>query len=650
VTDSRTFTLQATGLTVGFGAHTVIDGLDLRIRTGVVTALIGPNASGKSTLLGALARLLSPTAGSVLLNGSDIGSIPTRQVARQLGILPQAPVAPDGITVAELVRRGRHPHRRFGAQRPEDDLIVASALLRAGVGELADRGVDTLSGGQRQRVWIAMALAQQTPVLLLDEPTSSLDIAHQVEVLDLLVDLQRDEGKTIVIVLHDLNQAAHYASTLVVLSDGAVVAAGPPTEVITESLVERVFGVPNRVIADPDTGSPLVLPRGRHDLTSQPDRGDPRPDRARPLPHDSKGSPCMRPSILRRFTVATAATALAALTLAGCSGGGTATGTGESPTSSAAVSPAAASTSYPLILESPYGTTTLDAKPAKVAVVSSVDLDVALALGGLPVIAPQYGDAELEPWSAAAVQALGQGELTTYDSTDGTDFEAIAAAAPDVILATSGWTLDTDYEQLSKIAPVVSYQGEDGLAAMSWADRTQEAATALDLAAEGEEALDRVDTAFSEAATANPEFDGKTITYAVLHPDQITYISHQDSDMDVFTNLGFVLPANAAQFSDTNDAVSRENVDVLDADVLLIGYPFGDEGVLTRSELEADPLFQQIPAVANGHYAVVDDAVASPLAYPTPLSQTWVLEQLVPVLATAVAGTGSGTTAAPTSG
>lgn len=291
MTDNRTFTLQATGLTVGFGARTVIDGLDLRIRTGVITALIGPNASGKSTLLGALARLLSPTAGSVLLDGSDIGSMPTRQVARRLGILPQAPVAPDGITVAELVRRGRHPHRRFGAQRPEDDLIVASALLRAGVGELADRGVDTLSGGQRQRVWIAMALAQQTPVLLLDEPTSSLDIAHQVEVLDLLMDLQRDEGKTIVIVLHDLNQAAHYASTLVVLSEGAVVAAGPPTEVITESLVERVFGVPNRVIADPDTGSPLVLPRGRHDLTSRPDGATPVLSTHAPCPTTAKEVP-----------------------------------------------------------------------------------------------------------------------------------------------------------------------------------------------------------------------------------------------------------------------------------------------------------------------------------------------------------------------
>ncbi len=349
---------------------------------------------------------------------------------------------------------------------------------------------------------------------------------------------------------------------------------------------------------------------------------------------------------LRRSTVA--ALAAGALVLAGCSGAGP-TASGGEATTEASVSPAAASTSYPLVLDSPFGQTTLEAKPTKVAVVSFVDLDIALALGVLPVIAPQYGDTALDPWSADAVAALGQGELTTYDSTDGTDFEAIAAAKPDVILATSGWTLDTDYEQLSKIAPIVSFQGEDGLAAMTWSDRTAEAATALDLTPAGEQAVADVDTAFADAAAANPEFAGKTITYAVIHPDQITYISYAGSDMKFFTDLGFTLPATASQFSETNDAVSRENVDLLDADVLLIGYPFGDEGVLTRSALESDPLFQQIPAVAGGHYAVVDDAVASPLAYPTPLSQTWVLEQLLPVLQAAVAGTPA-PSAAPTSG
>lgn len=354
---------------------------------------------------------------------------------------------------------------------------------------------------------------------------------------------------------------------------------------------------------------------------------------------------------LRRSTVA--ALAAGALALAGCSGAGTTAASGAEVTTEVSVSPAAASTSYPLTLESPFGQTTLAARPTKVAVVSSVDLDVALALGVLPVIAPQYGDAAADPWAADAVAALGQGELKTYDSTDGTDFEAIAAAEPDVILATSGWTLDTDYEQLSKIAPIVSFQGEDGLAAMTWAERTEQAATALDLAAPGNRAVAAVDTAFADAAAANPQFAGKSITYAVLHPDQITYISYAGSDMDFFTDLGFTLPANASQFSGSNDAVSRENVDLLDADVLLVGYPFGDEGLLTQSAFESDPLFQQIPAVAGGHYAVVDDAVASPLAYPTPLSQTWVLDQLLPVLQSAVAGTPAAAVAssvAPTSG
>lgn len=339
---------------------------------------------------------------------------------------------------------------------------------------------------------------------------------------------------------------------------------------------------------------------------------------------------------LRRSTMA--AFAVGALFLAGCAGGTTTAASGAA-TTEASVSPAAAGTSYPLTLESPFGTTTLAAKPAKVAVVSSVDLDIALALGVLPVIAPKYGDSTLDPWATEAVATLGQGELTTYDSTDGTDFEAIAAAKPDVILATSGWSLDADYAQLSKIAPIVSFQGADGLAAMTWAERTAEAATALDLTPAGQAAVGKVRTAFTDAAAANPAFAGKTITYAVIHPDQITYISHAGSDMNFFTDLGFTLPATASQFSEANNAVSRENVDLLDADVLLIGYPFGDQGLLTRSALESDPLFRQIPAVANGHYAVVDDAVASPLAYPTPLSQPWVLAQLLPVLQSAVAGT-----------
>lgn len=257
--------LAAHGVHAGYAAKTIVSDLDLLIARGGITALIGPNASGKSTLLGALSRLVPLQAGSVLLDGADIHALPTREVARRLGILPQSPVAPEGITVAELVRRGRHPHRRFGGTRASDDLIVARALLRTGVADLVDRPVDTLSGGQRQRAWIAMALAQETPLLLLDEPTSALDIAHQVEVLDLLVDLVT-EGTTVVVVLHDLAHAARYASTVVALRDGAIVASGPPAEIITAELVEQVFGVQARVIADPDTGAPLVLPRGRHGM------------------------------------------------------------------------------------------------------------------------------------------------------------------------------------------------------------------------------------------------------------------------------------------------------------------------------------------------------------------------------------------------
>lgn len=261
----------AESLSISYAKHRVIDGLDLAIREGEITALIGPNACGKTTLLGALSRILPLDGGSVLLDGRDIHRMPTREVAKRLGILPQSPIAPEGITVAELVRRGRHPHRTFSAAgTADDDRIIAEALLQTGTEHLAERSVDSLSGGQRQRVWIAMALAQQTPVLLLDEPTSYLDIAHQVEVLDLLVDLNRQSGKTIVMVLHDLNQAAHYASTIIAMKDGAIVAAGTPAEIVTERLVSEIFGVRARILADPDTGSPLVLARGRHDLAAHP--------------------------------------------------------------------------------------------------------------------------------------------------------------------------------------------------------------------------------------------------------------------------------------------------------------------------------------------------------------------------------------------
>ena len=216
-------------------------------------------------MLRALARLLKPVSGSVLLDGRRIHSMPTKEVATKLGILPQSPVAPEGITVADLVSRGRHPHQTWLRQWSDrDEAVVVEAMRVTGTVELAERPVDELSGGQRQRAWIAMALAQDTDLMLLDEPTTYLDLAHQIDVLDLLVDLNRRHGRTIVLVLHDLNQAARYCDHLVALKAGAVVATGAPAEVITEGLVADVFGLPSRVVLDEVSGTPLVLPIGRH--------------------------------------------------------------------------------------------------------------------------------------------------------------------------------------------------------------------------------------------------------------------------------------------------------------------------------------------------------------------------------------------------
>ena len=253
--------LAAQGVRLGYDGTVVVRDLSLTIPMGRVTAIVGANACGKSTLLRGLARLLKPAAGSVLLDGEDIAHLPTRQVATRLGILPQQPIAPEGITVADLVGRGRHPHQRWFRQcSPEDEAAVHAALEVTHLAELADRCVDELSGGQRQRVWIALALAQGTPLMLLDEPTTFLDLAHQVEVLDLLAALNEDEGRTIVLVLHDLNLACRYAHHLVAMKDGAVVAEGPPAEVVTAEVVGAVLGLRCQVIADPLTGTPLVLP------------------------------------------------------------------------------------------------------------------------------------------------------------------------------------------------------------------------------------------------------------------------------------------------------------------------------------------------------------------------------------------------------
>lgn len=261
MTDPRQARLQAAALNAGYGERTIIEDLDLAIPDGSFTVIIGPNGCGKSTLLRSLARLIRPTSGAVLLDGADIATSRTKQLARTIGLLPQSSIAPEGITVVDLVSRGRHPHqsvlRRWGEQ---DEAAVREALERTRLTELSTRVVDELSGGQRQRVWIAMALAQQTPLLLLDEPTTYLDISHQIDVLDLCTELHR-EGRTLVAVLHDLNQAARYATHLVALKQGRIIAQGTPSAVVTAELLHEVFGVQARIVPDPETGGPLIVPR-----------------------------------------------------------------------------------------------------------------------------------------------------------------------------------------------------------------------------------------------------------------------------------------------------------------------------------------------------------------------------------------------------
>jgi iron complex transport system ATP-binding protein len=256
--------LSGDGLTLAYDRRTVSEQLSVAVPDNSFTVVVGPNACGKSTLLRALSRMLRPTAGTVLLDGADIGGMPAKKLARVLGLLPQSSVAPDGITVADLVSRGRYPHQSLLRQwSREDERVVRESMEATGVSDLENRYVDELSGGQRQRVWIAMALAQQTPLLLLDEPTTYLDIAHQIEVLDLCARLHEEEGRTLVAVLHDLNHAARYATHLIVMRDGEVVAEGAPGDVVTARLVEDVFGMPCRVIDDPETGTPLVVPAAR---------------------------------------------------------------------------------------------------------------------------------------------------------------------------------------------------------------------------------------------------------------------------------------------------------------------------------------------------------------------------------------------------
>ncbi|MCU1523002.1 MAG: transporter [Arthrobacter sp.] len=263
--------LQTAGLTLTYSQRTVIDGLTASIPPGKITVIVGANACGKSTLLRGLSRLLKPAAGTVTLDGTDIHTRPARQLARSLGLLPQHPTAPDGVTVRDLVGRGRYPHQGFfRSWSADDERAVQEALTATETLALADRNVDELSGGQRQRVWIAMALAQETDVLLLDEPTTYLDLAHQVEVLDLITDLNRERGTTVVIVLHDLNLAARYADHVIAMKSGRIAAEGNAREVVTENMVKDVFGLDCRVAPDPVSGAPLIIPLGRHHAYSAP--------------------------------------------------------------------------------------------------------------------------------------------------------------------------------------------------------------------------------------------------------------------------------------------------------------------------------------------------------------------------------------------
>ncbi|WP_370616813.1 ABC transporter ATP-binding protein [Mumia sp. Pv 4-285] len=257
--------LRADGLSLGYDERTVVSELTVAVPDGAITVIVGANACGKSTLLRGLARLLKPQVGAVMLDGVSVTDMRSIELAKVLGLLPQSPVAPDGITVGDLVGRGRYPHQGwFRRWTADDEAAVAAALEATDTVALIDRRIQDLSGGQRQRIWVAMALAQDTDLLLLDEPTTFLDIAHQVELLDLLTDLNRERGKTIVIVLHDLNLASRYADHLIAMKAGRIVAEGKPHGVITPEVVQEVFGLPCEVVPDPVSGTPMVVPRGRH--------------------------------------------------------------------------------------------------------------------------------------------------------------------------------------------------------------------------------------------------------------------------------------------------------------------------------------------------------------------------------------------------
>ena len=266
---SKTQLFAAKNVVAGYDKKIIINGIDVVIPSNKISVIIGANACGKSTLLKTLARLLRPTSGEIVLDGKRIGAIPSKQLAQVLGLLPQSPVVPEGIMVSDLVARGRFPYQTFlKGMGKKDYEAVEEALDIMGITELSNRSVDELSGGQRQRVWIAVALAQQTDILLLDEPTTFLDIAYQIEILDLLTDLNRKRGTTIVMVLHDINMSARYADYIFAVHKGILVSQGAPSEVITERLIKQVFGLDCMVIKDPVSCSPFIVPKGRYHVAS----------------------------------------------------------------------------------------------------------------------------------------------------------------------------------------------------------------------------------------------------------------------------------------------------------------------------------------------------------------------------------------------
>ncbi|MCM3260577.1 ABC transporter ATP-binding protein [Paenibacillus lautus] len=281
-------TLEAKGLGLSYGGDFIFENLDLTVPIGKITVFIGSNGCGKSTLLRSMARLLKPQRGSVVLNGADIASLSTKDVARKLAILPQGPTAPEGLTVMQLVKQGRYPYQSWLRQwSREDEEAVTAALESTGLTELADRTVDSLSGGQRQRAWIAMTLAQETPLILLDEPTTYLDLTHQIEVLDLLYDLNAKEQRTIVMVLHDINLACRYADHIVAIRDGSIKAEGKPGDIINSDLMQNVFQLPCEIIPDPLYGTPMCVPRGkgkRRPSAVQPNTAEPNQPTTTPTP------------------------------------------------------------------------------------------------------------------------------------------------------------------------------------------------------------------------------------------------------------------------------------------------------------------------------------------------------------------------------